>query len=229
MTTQNLFRAAAIACLLVSNGCAVSNGAGTIAEDGEVNHPIAVEPSFRDLKVQFAGGTDGMTTDDAVKFDAFLADYRVHGNGSLGISVPGGAASRAAITFFAERAAATGINRDKILVSTHDVANNDYRVDVSYITYTAHADNCGEDWSENLAFTADNQTPKNFGCSVQHNIAAMVADPRDLLGPRPFDPVDPSRRAAVMDHYEKGEVTQANKHSVDNGVEQSAGASAVGQ
>jgi pilus assembly protein CpaD len=230
MTAQNLFRAAAIACLLVSNGCAVGgNGADTIAEDGAVNHPIAVEPSFRDLKVQFAGGTDGMTTDDAVKFDAFLADYRVHGNGSLGISVPGGAASRAAITFFAERAAASGINRDKILVSTHDVANNDYRVDVSYISYTAHADNCGTDWSENLAYTADNQTPKNFGCSVQHNIAAMVADPRDLLGPRPFDPVDTSRRAAVLDHYEKGEVTQANKHSVDNGVEQSAGASAVGQ
>jgi pilus assembly protein CpaD len=229
MTTQNLFRAAAIVCLLVSNGCAVTNGAGTIAEDGEVNHPIAVEPSFRELKVQFAGGTDGMTTDDSVKFDAFLADYRVHGNGSLGVSVPAGAPSRAAITFFAERAAATGVSRDKILVSTHDVANNDYRVDVSYIAYTAHADNCGDDWSENLAFTADNQTPKNFGCSVQHNIAAMVADPRDLLGPRPFDVADTSRRATVMDHYEKGEVTQATKRTVDSGIEQSAGASTVGQ
>ncbi len=229
MSTQNLFRAAAIACLLVSNGCAVTNGAGTIAEDGEVNHPIAVEPSFRELKVQFAGGADGMTTDDAVKFDAFLADYRVHGNGSLGISVPGGAPSRAAITFFAERAAATGINRDKILVSTHDVANNDYRVDVSYIAYTAHADNCGDDWSENLAFTADNQTPKNFGCSVQHNIAAMVADPRDLLGPRPFDVPDTSRRAVVMDHYEKGEITQADKHMADKANEQAGGTSTVGQ
>ena len=50
-------------------------------------------------------------------------------------------------------------------------------------TYTASTETCG-DWSENEAFTADNLTPKNFGCSVQHNIAAMVADPRDLLGPR---------------------------------------------
>ena len=228
MKLDTLFRAAAIACVLVSNGCALSNGADTIAEDGAVNHPIAVEPSYRDLKLAFAGGADSISTDDSIKFDAFLADYRTHGNGSLGISVPGGAASRAAITYFAERAAATGISRDKILVSTHDAANGDSRVDVSYIAYTAHTDACG-DWSENLAFSADNQTPKNFGCSVQHNIAAMVADPRDLLGPGGMGPVDTNRRAVVMDHYQKGEITQADKHTADRPNEQAAGASSVGQ
>jgi pilus assembly protein CpaD len=228
MKLDNLFRAAAIACVLVSNGCALSNGADTIAEDGAVNHPIAVEPSFRDLKLSFSGGTEGMTAEDSVKFDAFLADYRTHGNGSLGISVPGGGASRMAITYFAERAAATGISRDKILVSTHDAANGDSRVDVSYIAYTAHTDACG-DWSENLAFSADNQTPKNFGCSVQHNIAAMVADPRDLLGPGGMGPVDTDRRAVVLDHYQKGEITQADKHMGDKPNEQAAGASTVGQ
>jgi pilus assembly protein CpaD len=228
MKLDYLFRAAAIACVLVSNGCALSNGADTIAEDGAVNHPIAVEPSFRDLKLAFAGGAESMSTEDSVKFDAFLADYRTHGNGSLGISVPGGATSRAAITYFAERAAATGISRDKILVSAHDVANGDNRVDVSYIAYTAHTDACG-DWSENLAFTGDNQTPKNFGCSVQHNIAAMVADPRDLLGPGGMGPVDTNRRAVVLDHYQKGEITQADKHTVDKPTEQSAGASTIGR
>jgi pilus assembly protein CpaD len=227
MKLDYMFRAAAIACVLVSNGCAIgSNGGDTIAEDGAVNHPIAVEPSYRDLKVQFAGGTENMSAEDAAKFDAFLADYRVHGNGALGISVPSGAPSRAAITYFGERAAATGISRDKILVSTHDVANGDYRVDVSYIAYTAHTNACG-DWSENLAYSADNQTPKNFGCSVQHNIAAMVADPRDLLGPGSMGPVDTNRRATVMDHYQKGEITQADKHTADKPTEQSAGASSV--
>ena len=80
-----------------------------------------------------------------------------------------------------------------------------------------------------IAFTLMNDTPKNFGCSVQHNIAAMVADPRDLLGPGPMGPVDTARRATVMDHYEKGEVTQADKRSVDKSTEQSAGASSIGQ
>ena len=230
MTPQQLFRAAALATALINGSCTGAiNGADSIAEDGAVNHPIAVEPSYRDLKVYYAGGADGMTADDAVKFDAFLADYRAHGNGSLGISVPDGPASHVAITYFAERAAATGISRDKILVSSHEIAGGDRRVDVSYIGYAAHAQPCGNDWSENLAFNADNLTARNFGCSVQHNIAAMVADPRDLLGPGGMGPVDTARRAAVMDHYEKGEITQADKRTNDKATEQSAGASTVGQ
>jgi pilus assembly protein CpaD len=229
MNITHLLRAAALMSVLVAGSCSTARDDGAfLSEDGAANHPIAVEPSYRDLKVQF-GGPAGMTPDEAVKFDAFLADYRAHGNGSLGISVPGGAPSRAAITYFAERAAASGISRDKILVSTHDVANGDFRVDVSYIAYSARADVCGRDWSDNLSYTMDNRTPANFGCSVQHNIAAMVANPRDLLGPGAMGPVDTARRATVMDHYEKGEVTQADKRTVDKGTEQSAEASSVGQ
>lgn len=221
MKPDALFRAAAMLSILLAGSCSVTNDGASISEDGARNHPIMVEPHFQDLKVQFMGGADGMTTDDAAKFDAFLADYHVHGNGSLGISVPNGTPSHAAITFFAERAAATGISRDRILVSTHDVANGDFRVDVSYISYSAHADDCG-DWSENEAFSADNLTPKNFGCSVQHNIAAMVADPRDLLGPTRRGEVDTARRGTVLDAYEKGQPTQAIKKTPDISVEQSA-------
>ena len=220
MKLDYLLRAAALASILMAGSCSVANDGVMVSEDGARNHPITVEPSFRELKVQFA---DGMNAEDAAKFDAFLADYRVHGNGSLGISVPNGIPGRAAITALAERAAATGISRDKILVSTHDVANGDNRVDVSYIAYTAHTQACGN-WSENEAFTLDNQTPKNFGCSVHQNIAAMVADPRDLLGPGAMGPVDTERRAMVMDHYQKGEVTSAAKSK-----EQSADVSSVGQ
>jgi pilus assembly protein CpaD len=225
MKLEYLLRAAAIVSVLVAGSCSVGGGDPVTFEDGARNHPITVEPSYRALKVQFSA--DAMNTEDAAKFDAFLADYRVHGNGSLGISVPGGASSRAAITYFGERAAATGISRDKILVSTHEVANGDTRVDVSYIAYTAHTQSCG-DWSENEAFTLDNHTSKNFGCSVQQNIAAMVADPRDLLGPGAMGPVDTARRAIVMDHYQKGEITQADKHILDKPNEQGADASSVG-
>jgi pilus assembly protein CpaD len=227
MKLDAMFRAAAVLSVLVAGSCSVTNDGNTISEDGAHNHPITVEPSYRELKVQFAGGEAGMSSEDAVKFDAFLADYRVHGNGSLGISVPNGAPAHDAITFFAERAAATGISRDKILVSTHDVSNGDFRVAVSYISYKASADSCG-DWSENLAFTADNQTPKNFGCAVQHNIAAMVADPRDLLGPREAGQADSVRNATVMDLYEKGQPSAAVKHTTDYSAEQSAPGSGIG-
>jgi pilus assembly protein CpaD len=227
MKLEYLFRVLAVGSVLVAGSCSMANDGNTISEDGARNHPIAVEPSYRDLKVQYMGGAEGMTAADVAKFDAFVADYRVHGNGSLGISVPSGAGSRAAISFFGERAALSGISRDKILVTTREAGNSDPRVDVSYIAYTAHTQACG-DWSDDESFTMENHTSKNFGCAVQQNIAAMVADPRDLLGPGAMGPVSTNRRAAVMDHYEKGEVTQATKHSSDSGTEQSAEASDVG-
>src|ERR1700744_229583 len=112
MKLDALFRAAALLSILVAGSCSVASDGtpNNLSEDGDRNHPIAVEPSYRELKVQFAGGDTGMAADDAVKFDAFLADYRAHGNGSLGISVPNGAPAHAAITFFADRVAATGIS-----------------------------------------------------------------------------------------------------------------------
>jgi len=210
MKLEHLFRVLAVGSVLVAGSCSATNDGDTISLDGARNHPIAVEPSYRDLKLQYAGGADGMNTGEASKFDAFIADYRVHGNGSLAISVPSGAGSRAAITFFAERAALSGVSRDKILVTTREAGNNDPRIDVSYIAYTAHTKPCG-DWSENESFTMENHTSVNFGCAVQQNIAAMVADPRDLLGPGPMSPTSTNRRAAVFDHYEKGEVTSATK------------------
>ena len=224
---DNLLRIAALGCVIVAGSCAYHNDGDSIAQDGAVNHPITVEPSFKEIKLHFAGGGRGISPDDAITFDNFLADFRAHGNGSLGISAPEGAPSRAAITWFAERAAATGIPKDKILVSTHDVANGDFRVDISYISYTAKTDPCG-DWSENLAFTMDNLTPKSFGCSVRQNMAAMVADPRDLLGPRRFEPGDANRAGVILGKYEKGEPTAATKRTPDLGAEQSAPGSGIG-
>lgn len=216
MTTENILRIAAVLCIMTASSCAVTNGGSTINSDPAANHPITVEPSYREIKLGY-GGPDGMTTDDAIKFDAFLAEYRAHGNGSLGISVPAGASSRTATTFFAERAAATGISRDKILVSTHDVANGDQRVDVSFITYIARASACG-DWSENMSFTAENHSARNLGCATQRNLAAMVSDPRDLLGPRRFDPANANRAQTIISNYEQGKPTAAEKTDEQSGA-----------
>jgi pilus assembly protein CpaD len=51
----------------------------------------------------------------------------------------------------------------------------------------------------------------NFGCANQHNLAAMIADPRDLIQPREMGDGNAARRTAVIGHYERGEVTSATK------------------
>jgi pilus assembly protein CpaD len=121
-----------------------------------------------------------------------------------------------------------GVARSRILVGTHPAADGDRRVEVGFVSYVAHTQPCG-DWSQNAADSDSNLPLPNFGCSVQHNIAAMVANPRDLDESRRLDESpDAARRVVVMGHYEKGEVTQADKHTKDKASEQSSGGSDVG-
>ena len=44
----------------------------------------------------------------------------------------------------------------------------------------AHVPGC-PDWTDNVATTLDNSTADGFGCAVNGNLAAMVADPEHLL------------------------------------------------
>lgn len=228
MKNDALLKAAAIAAILMAGSCAapVQNIDHATMSDGAVNHPIAVEPSYRELKVEYAPAYAGLLPAEAPRFSAFVADYRAHGNGSISVSVPAGPPAAAAISYFAEAIAATGVPRDHILVSTHQAQGGDFRVDINYVAYEAHVDPCG-DWSENLAYTADNLTPKNFGCSVQQNIAAMIADPRDLVRPRPLGgEQDGARTATILGKYEQGQIYTAEKRKGDLKNEQSGGSGA---
>jgi pilus assembly protein CpaD len=219
MSSPTLPRFLAAAALIVMGSCAATPDTHpqmTMA-DGAVNHPIMVEPSYRALKLNWNGG---LSQPEAVEFDAFVRDYLAHGNGSIAVSAPATLGGQDMAGWFAARINALGVSRDKILIASHDAPQGDMRVEVNYVTYQARTDKCG-DWSDNLAFTLMNDTPKNFGCAVQQNIAAMVADPRDLMGPRGLGESDAARRTTVIGNYEQGKITSAEKRKVDLPNEQS--------
>lgn len=207
--TQNLFRGFCLAAVLVAGSCTFHKD-GDNFDDPIANHPITVEPSYQSIKVSYSGGA--LAPADAPKLEAFLNDYRQHGNGKIAISVPAGAAMQQTVVALANQINEMGISRDRILVATRDAGTGGSQVELNYISYQARTAACG-DWSEDLAYTADNRTASNFGCATQHNMAMMVADPRDLLEPRPMDGADAARRQAVIGNYEAGKVTSAEKSS----------------
>lgn len=229
MIPQSTLRLLAVAALVVTGSCATTPDTtpGMMMPDGASNHPIMVEPSYRALKLDWAPSTGGLAPAEEIQFNAFVSDYLAHGNGAIAVSAPAAMGAQDVVQWFAARINAMGVSREKILVASHDAAPGDLRVEVNYVSYQARTDKCG-DWSENLAFTLDNSTPKNFGCAVQQNIAAMVADPRDLLGPRGLGESDGARRATVMGNYEQGKITQADKKKGDASNEQSGFASSAG-
>jgi pilus assembly protein CpaD len=214
MNFKDILRIAAIGAVLLAGSCASPTDELSMA-DPMVNHPIAVEPRYAAIKLSFSAPDAGLLPDDAARFEAFVADYLSRGSGSISVSAPQGADSATALTYFGARLFSMGVPRSDIMVGTHDGAEP--RVEIGYIAYGAKTDPCG-DWSDNVAMTYGNRPTRNFGCAVQHNIAAQVADPRDLIEMRPSDPADTVRRGQVLDNYEKGKVTASEKSKAQSGA-----------
>jgi pilus assembly protein CpaD len=222
--TKNFFRVASLFAVLAAGSCAAPMNDNTgLFDDPVVNHPIQVQPSYHALKLSFSAPDAGLMPDDAQHFDAFVADFIQHGNGAISISAPAGPDASIAIAYFGERLANAGVPRDRILVGTHEIAGGDARVELGYIGYQAATAPCG-DWSQNLGYTAANRVGPNFGCTVQHNIAAQVADPRDLITPQPLGPGDAARRAVVYDNYKNGKPTSAEQRPDQSGAIADVGA-----
>jgi pilus assembly protein CpaD len=213
--------------MLVTGSCTPTLNDGSIVSDGAVNHPISVEPVYESIKISFSGPGAPLVPDDAARLEGFVQDYLNHGNGSISVSAPDGPGAQETIHYFGERLASMGVARPAILVGTHDVTNGDMRVEISYMGYVARTGPCAN-WTQNLGYTEDNLPSPDFGCSVQQNLAAMVADPRDLMGPRNMSDADATRRATVVGHYEKGEITSSEKRKGDLSNEQSGSSSDVG-
>ena len=60
------------------------------------------------------------------------------------------------------------------------------------------------DWSRNASINFDQHTSSDYGCAVNGNLAAMIADPRDLVQGKAGDGLtDPARAAKPVADYRK--------------------------
>jgi pilus assembly protein CpaD len=231
MRTNIAMLTVSLAAIMLAGSCAEPSNFTVdpaVYADGAVNHPITVDPSYRSLKLSYAGSLETMSTDDSAQLTAFVSDYLSDGNGALTVSAPRGSDSQEAIQGIAERLAAMGVPRSRILVGTHDVSGNDARVELGFVAYAAHTTPCGN-WSQDADDTGANLPMPDFGCAVQHNIAAMVANPKDLVTPRPMGKSDAVRRATLTKQYETGQTTAAQKTQDQSGAVSSVGGSGGGQ
>jgi len=94
-----------------------------------------------------------------------------------------------------------GIEPENILESDY-AGGKGAPVIVTFQRKIAVTPECG-DWSEDIAVTAKNEPPPNFGCATQNNIAAVVANPEDFEVPRTSTPSDAMRRNQVFVDYRK--------------------------
>lgn len=104
--------------------------------------------------------------------------------------------------------AGAGVPEDRLVVATYAAPDPRAPVLVGFDTVRAAVPRCGTSWT-NLAGSGSNAGYANFGCAVNANLAAQIANPRDITTPRAMTPPDAGRRAVVFDRYRRGEQTAA--------------------
>lgn len=191
--------------------------AGWAITDPVQRHPIMVSEEPATLALKVPSGAYGLSPQQRSQLAGFVDRYgRGHaGNSRLVIRAPSGAANETAsmlavdeIRDFLRR---SGVDEDSLLITAYrDRASRQPPIQISYLSYVAEAPECGR-WASNLAEDPLNVGVPNLGCASQANLAAMVANPADLLGPRRETPRASERRDVTWGKYTKGDSTVATK------------------
>lgn len=216
--TTPILAAAAIGLL---SGCASRDSVtvGSIPDDYRTNHPIVISEKEQKIDLPVGIGDRGMTHVQRVTLLGFLDGYDKSAAPTLSIFVPAGSANEiaaaAAARDFAKLAVKSGIPSSRIALASYQAGASETSapVRVSYAKLRAHTDKCGR-WPEDLLAGTENKHYANFGCSYQNNLAAQLANPADLIGPRKQTEIDAENRSAVIEDYRQngngataGEVT----------------------
>lgn len=176
---------------------------GAVPDDYRTAHPIII--SEQQVKIDIPVGADdrGMTGLQKTALDGFLQDYDRRAAAPLQILVPVGsvneaAAHRAAVGL-AREARRDGIAGSNISVLPYQVSDAGAQapIRVTYAKVKASTNRCGR-WPADIGRTSENKHYEDFGCSSQNNLAAQIANPSDLIGPRKLGDVDAERRSAVI-------------------------------
>ncbi|WP_026616688.1 CpaD family pilus assembly protein [Ensifer aridi] len=187
-------------------GCANKDklATGSIPDDYRTRHPIVIAEGERTIDIPVASGDTRLTQGTRDVIRGFAAEYRNASSGVIQIMLPRGSVNSHAAQIVRKEIrrllAATGVSPKKILETSYEAgaAGDAAPIRLSYVAITAQTAPCGE-WPEDVTLnTLENRNYYNFGCASQSNLAAQIANPTDLIGPRQMSPIDAEQRGEVI-------------------------------
>ena len=165
---------------------------------------------------------NGLTWAQIDLIATLATEYKARGHGPMVISYPQNAGNAAAaVDAIAEartRLYAHGLDWRDIAGGAYEARGRaSAPVVFSFTRYQAVAPDCPGGW-EDLTNVRGDDNWNRFGCATAANLAAMIADPRDLSAPRGFDAPDAARRQTVLENYRAGRATQSARSEADSGA-----------
>ncbi len=204
---------------LVIGGCAKHSKdhftVGTVKDDYRTRHPIVVSEQEKTLDIPIASSAYDVPVAIKGSIAEFAFQYKQQANGNIRIMLPGGSPNQTAAQRVSRKIVETiresGVAGYRIQTVGYDASRHGASAPIrlSYAAISANVEKCGK-WNKDLTDNVENHNYHNFGCATQGNLAAIVANPADLLGPRGATSIDATRRDVVIDAYRNGEETASN-------------------
>jgi pilus assembly protein CpaD len=174
---------------------------------------LQVEPDQD--RIALAVHQNGLSPNQRQALTSLAQRYRGSNQSGLVIQVPAEGDQFAGQT--ASQIASTlenmGVPRAEISVVDYQAPAGRAPVLAGFATIRAAVPRCGSQWG-NLGRTGNNDGASNFGCAVNANLAAQIADPNDIVAPRTMTPPSAQRRTVVFDAYRQGQATSAQREQL---------------
>ena len=213
--TRTLSLAAAAAIAAALSGCmgAPAEGLGPTPLTPTSRFSLQVEPGLD--RVALAVHETGLSENQILALRDMVNRFAAEGAPMLTVEAPSGDDPLASDIAWRIKGAleASGVPPHQVRVVTYVAPDSRAPVLVGFDTVRAVVPRCGQEWS-NLARTGNNAGSANFGCSVNANLAAQIANPRDIVTPRAMTPPDAARRSVVLDRYRAGQQTAAEREVI---------------
>lgn len=193
-----------LAAGLAASGCASMPGDAAAPMTPLSRYALQVEPGLD--RIALAVHDQGLSANQHAALRGLVARYGASGAGSIRIESPAGDDPVAVEQAYAMRTAlqAAGVPGERIQMAAYAAPDPRAPVLVGFETLRAHIPDCSAE-HRNLGVRYSNQSSGGFGCAITANMAAQIADPRDILGARRMTPADSGRAAVVFDAYRRGQ------------------------
>ena len=179
-------------------------------------YSLQVEPGYD--RIALAVHEGGVSANQRSHLVALAGRFSQADAEVIRIDAPGGGDPVTAQAAHGVRAALIeiGVPGHLVLVGAYDAPDPRAPILAGFETIQAHIPRCGQAWGDLTANSA-NRSQSNFGCAINANLSAQIANPRDIVQPRPLAPGDAARRAVVFDNYRQGAATSAAQESLVEG------------
>ncbi len=205
-----------VAAATVLGACASTGASVTQPVTPLSRYSLRVEPGLD--RIALAVHEDGLSYTQQAAINDLAGRYFSSGVGAVRIEGPSGNDAAAARQTWAVRSAleSAGLPADRILVVSYAAPDPRAPVLAGFETVRAVIPNCAAE-PRAMEGRFSNSSSMGLGCAINANLAAQIADPRDIVGHRPISPADSGRAAVVFDNYRRGEVTSAPQEPLVEG------------